>query len=257
MLGPKVPDGLKMALTTCLLKTHEINALAKDPADKLDHTTKMFSKIPDVHKALLGEMFKRVETHVQMQVDAEVNKLATDAAGIINGLASKTTTARRDSIRASVSKVVDSTKLAAAAPKEAVAGATKIAEQNKLLKERVKQLHAIDKRVKESSRRIEAEYKNLKAAKDARNKLAANHSKKQDLTLEEKINNIIKIEMNDRDTSIEMRNTTAIKMLGIATRVVRQRNDNKGWKSDDLKAIDKLKLWEQSETSTKDTTKAL
>ena len=46
-------------------------------------------------------------------------------------------------------------------------------------------------------------------------------------------------------------------MLGIATRVVRQRNDNKGWKSDDLKAIDKLKLWEQSETSTKDTTKAL
>ena len=36
-------------------------------------------------------------------------------------------------------------------------------------------------------------------------------------------------------------------MLGIATRVVQQRNDNKGWKSDDLKAIDKLKLWEQSE----------
>ena len=121
MLGSKLPDGLKMALTTCLLKTHEINALAKDPADKLDHATKMFSKIPDVHKALLGEMFKRVETHVQMQVDAEVSKLATGAAGIINGLASKTTTARRDSIRASVSKVVDSTKLAAAAPKEASA----------------------------------------------------------------------------------------------------------------------------------------
>ena len=31
MLGSKLPDGLKMALTTCLLKTHEINALAKDP----------------------------------------------------------------------------------------------------------------------------------------------------------------------------------------------------------------------------------
>ena len=38
MLGSKLPDGLKMALTTCLLKTHEINALAKDPTDKLDHT---------------------------------------------------------------------------------------------------------------------------------------------------------------------------------------------------------------------------
>ena len=67
------------------------------------------------------------------------------------------------------------------------------------------------------------------------------------MTAEEKINEIIKIEKSDTDTSIDMRNTTAIKMLGIATRVVRQRNDNKGWKSDDLKAIDKLKLWEQSQ----------
>ena len=62
---------------------------------------------------------------------------------------------------------------------------------------------------------------------------------------------------SDRDTSIELRNTSAIRMLGIATRVVRQRNDNKGWKSDELKAIEKMKLWEQGDVSTKDTTKAL
>ena len=80
---------------------------------------------------------------------------------------------------------------------------------------------------------------------------------KQDLTAEEKINNIIAIEKSDRDTSIELRNTSATKMLGIATRVVRQRNDNKGWKSDELKAIEKMKLWEQGDVSTKDTTKAL
>ena len=59
---------------------------------------------------------------------------------------------------------------------ESVTGATKIIkEQNELLKERVKQLHIIDRRVKESARRISDEYKNLQTAKDARNKPAASH----------------------------------------------------------------------------------
>ena len=67
-------------------------------------------------------------------------------------------------------------------------GATKIIfikEQNELLKERVKRLHIIDRRVKESARRIADEYKNLQTAKDARNKPAASHPSKQDLTASE------------------------------------------------------------------------
>ena len=80
-----------------------------------------------------------------------------------------------------------------------------------------------------------------RSPKDTRNKLPAYDSKKQDLAVEEKIQDIIRIGKNDMEASIDLRNTTAITMLVIATRVVRQRNDNKGWKSDDLKAIDKLK----------------
>lgn len=257
MLGAKIPDGLKMALTTCLLQSHKINATTTVDTDKLDHTTKLYSKIPDVHKVLLNEMFKQVEAHLQMQVETEVSKIAQNATTLIEGMAPAVTASRRESIRASVSKAMDNKLLTATAPKEAAAGVNKIAEQDRLLKERVKQLHTIDKRVRESSRRIDAEYQNLKAAKDTRNKLPADHHMKQDLTAEEKINNIIAIEKSDRDTSIELRNTSATKMLGIATRVVRQRNDNKGWKSDELKAIEKMKLWEEGDVSTKDTTKAL
>ena len=241
-----------------ILESHKINATTSDESDKLNYTTSKYTDIPLIHRALMEDLFKKVDTCLHKQVEVEINTLAKDATTIIEGLTPIDTSTRRKSVRASVTSVLDKTLSASAATAaESATRKDKIKEQTELLKERVKQLHSIDRRVKESARRIADEYKNLQTAKDARNKLAASHSRNQDLTTEEKINDIIKIEKSDMETSIDLRNTTAIKMLGIATRVVRQRNDNKGWKSDDLKAIDKLRLWEQSETSTKGTTKAL
>ena len=116
MLGAKIPDGLKMALTTCLLQSHKINATTTVDTNKLDHTTKLYSNIPDVHKVLLNEMFKQVEAHLQMQVETEVTKIAQNATTLIEGMAPAVTASRRESIRASVSKAMDNKLLAATTP---------------------------------------------------------------------------------------------------------------------------------------------
>ena len=63
LLGTSMPDGLKMQITGCILESHKINALTSKDSDKLDHTTKLYSKIPDVHRALMENLFKQVEAH--------------------------------------------------------------------------------------------------------------------------------------------------------------------------------------------------
>ena len=74
--------------------------------------------------------------------------------------------ARRESVRASGSKVMDIRIAATETTRETAAGKDKIKEQDELLKKRVKQLHGIDRRIKESARRIASEYTNLKKAKN-------------------------------------------------------------------------------------------
>ena len=130
LLGTSMPDGIKMQITSCVLESHKINALTSKESDKLDHTTKLYAKLPEVHRALLEDLFKKVEAHLQVQVETEINKLAEYATTIIKGLAPINTTSRRDSVRASVSKAIDKKLLASAeTAAESVAGKDKTKEQ--------------------------------------------------------------------------------------------------------------------------------
>ena len=134
LLGTSMPDGIKMQITSCVLESHKINALTSKESDKLDHTTKLYSKLPEVHRALLEDLFKKVEAHLQVQVEEEVNKLARNTTTIIKGLVPINTTSVRDSVRARVSKVIDKKLLTSAGTAtETAAGKDKIKEQDELL----------------------------------------------------------------------------------------------------------------------------
>ena len=84
MLG-KMPNELKMQVATVILESHKINATTMNDSDKLDHTTTKYTEIPAIHRALMEDLFKKVDTHVQTQVETEINTLAKDATTIIEG----------------------------------------------------------------------------------------------------------------------------------------------------------------------------
>ena len=123
------------------MKSHEINATTEVESDKLDYKTRVYEDIPEAHRVLFEDIYKKVGVHLQVQVENEVNKLAEGAKAILQGLAPITTNTRRESVRASVSKVMDIRIAATETTRETAAGKDKIKEQDELLKERVKQLH--------------------------------------------------------------------------------------------------------------------
>ena len=86
MLSRGIPDALKAGIVAHFLKSHEINATTEVEADKLDYRIKAYGEIPAAHVVLLEEIFREVETHLQVQVETEVNRLAEGAKAIIQAL---------------------------------------------------------------------------------------------------------------------------------------------------------------------------
>ena len=70
---------------TVILESHKINATTPDESDKLNYTTSKYTDIPLIHRALMEDLFKKVDTCLHKQVEVEINTLAKDATTIIEG----------------------------------------------------------------------------------------------------------------------------------------------------------------------------
>ena len=205
-------------------------------------------------------LISNIKDYVTVEVADNVDKIMAELEADTSLFSASVGVATTASVRKSIESANTDT-LAIAAAASAAANTAKMKEaasksQHNLMVRRNTELHDLDQLCSAAEDRIIELTEFQRAARNARNQLDHSSTGFADVTEESKYDKIIERERAELILQTNKRNVKAVNMLGIATRVVRQKTDNKIFKSDDFKKIAELKIW-TTDTANTDTTKQL
>ena len=264
-MGWTTPEKLEQSVIDTLSKTLRFDARARAvdglPAWDLDrmYTIETLEVMP-IQKKHVTDLMKEIQEYVQIEVAANIdlimNNLDADES-LFNGPCEVNT---ETSVRKSIESTATET-MALAATTTAAANTAKMKEaaskvQHALMVRRNTELHNLDQLCQAATDRITELTAFQRTARNVRNQLDHSSTEFADVSEESKYDPIIERERAELILQKNKRNTMAVEMLGISARIVRQKIDNKIFKSDDLKKIAELKIW-TTDTANMDTTKQL
>ena len=265
-LGWTTPEDLEQAIINTLNKTlrydsraRAIDGLPTWDIDRMYTIESLAAEMP-IQSGHVTDLIKEIRLYVSVEVAANVDIIMNsldDDKGLFSGPSAAKSEA---SIRKSV-ETASNESMALAATTTAAANTAKMKEasakvQHTLMVRRNSELHALDQLCQAATDRISELTSFQRRARNTRNQLDHNSTAFADVSEESKYDPIIERERAELTLQRNKRNVMAVEMLGIATRVIRQKTDNKIFKSDDLKKIAELKIW-TTDTANMDTTKQL